>query len=119
MQKGKEFYFKKQPRDNLRTEDCKRVQVHPSALLIAETEANSAPWHLSAGVRMDACVLGHPSRPSHWCVCAHRSLSETSLDALPDWFHPIRARLDEGARQQQVKEKVKQSRKKFLFSFSL
>lgn len=43
MQKGKEFYFKKQPRDNLRTEVCKRVQVHPSALLIAETEANSAP----------------------------------------------------------------------------
>lgn len=105
MQKGKEFYFKKQPRDNLRTEVCKRVQVHPSALLIAETEANSAPWHLSAGVRVDACVLGHPSRPSHWCVCAHRSLSETSLDALPDWFHPIRARLDEGARHWTTSER--------------
>lgn len=50
---------------NLRTEVCKRVQVHPSALLIAETEANSAPGHLSTDVRVDACGLGHPSHPSH------------------------------------------------------
>lgn len=92
---------------NLRAEARERVQVHPPALLIAQTEANSAPGHLCVWVRVDWPVRVIP--PTHMSARTAVPVEPASAHLLTAFIQSERGWMEVRVTEQ-AKEKVKRSR---------
>lgn len=91
---------------NLRAEARERVQVHPPALLFAQTEANSAPGHLCVWVRVDWPALVTP--PTHMSVRTAVPVEPASAHLLTALIQSERGWMEVRVTEQ-AKEKVKKS----------
>lgn len=115
------FVFKQQPGDKSLHQLTRRgARTRPGSSSCASYRSDRSQLCARTSVRVGACGLARPGHPSHAYVREHRRPGGTSLRAPPDRVHPIRARLDGGARhrtsERESKKKV-QEEILFLFSF--